>query len=123
MFAERFNRRGFMRMAGTTTRGAAVLAACKQADETSGGATTGAGGAVQHPPIEQEPGDLAVMDWSGYGNGDYYPNKERAALWQAYSDQTGDTPVFSLFENDDAAYNKARSEEHTSELQSLRHLV
>ena len=47
------------------------------------------------------------MDWSGYGNGDYYPNKERAALWQAYTDETGDTPQFSLFENDDAAYTKA----------------
>src|SRR5262245_19302954 len=104
MFAERVNRRRFMGMAGTTTLAAADLAACKKADETGGGATGTSGQAVQHPPIEQEPGSLAVMDWSGYGNGDYYPNKERAALWQPYADQTGDTPVFSLFENDDAAY-------------------
>jgi spermidine/putrescine transport system substrate-binding protein len=48
-----------------------------------------------------------VFDWSGYGNGDYYPNKERASLWQQYADQTGDTPQFTLFENDDAAYTKA----------------
>ena len=64
------------------------------------------GEAASHPPIEQEPGGLAVFDWSGYGNGDYYPNKERAALWQAYADQTGDTPQFILFENDDAGYTK-----------------
>ena len=93
-------------MAGTTTVGAAVLAACKKADETSG-AVTGASGAVQHPPIEQEPGNLAVFDWSGYGNGDYYPNKEQASLWQAYADQTGDTPKFTLFPNDDEGYTKA----------------
>jgi spermidine/putrescine transport system substrate-binding protein len=28
-------------------------------------------------------------------------------LWQQYADQTGDTPQFTLFENDDAAYTKA----------------
>jgi len=106
MFAERFNRRGFMRMAGTTTLGAAVLAACKKAEDTSG-AATGTSGAAAHPPIDKEPGNLAVFDWSGYGNGDYYPNKERASLWQSYADQTGDTPQFTLFANDDEGYTKA----------------
>jgi spermidine/putrescine transport system substrate-binding protein len=107
ILAERYDRRGFMRMAGATTLGAAVLAACKKAED-DGGATTGTTGQpVSHPPIEQEPGDLAVFDWSGYGNGDYYPDKERAGLWQQYADATGDTPQFTLFENDDAAYTKA----------------
>jgi spermidine/putrescine transport system substrate-binding protein len=103
ILGERLNRRGFMRMAGTTSLGAAVLVACRKAEERTGGAT---GKAVAHPPIEQEPGDLAVFDWSGYGNGDFYPNKERA-LWQQYADQTGDTPNFILFANDDAGYTKA----------------
>jgi spermidine/putrescine transport system substrate-binding protein len=107
IFAERLNRRGFMRMAGATTLGAAVLAACKQAEDTGGTATGTAGGAAQHPPIEQEPGSLAVFGWSGYGNGDYYPNKERVSLWQEYADETGDTPKFTLFENDDQGYTKA----------------
>ena len=106
ILAERYDRRGFMRMAGATTLGAAVLAACKKAED-NGGATGTSGAPGSHPPIEQEPGDLAVFDWSGYGNGDYYPNKERASLWQQYADQTGDTPQFTLFENDDAAYTKA----------------
>ena len=107
ILAGRYDRRGFMRMAGATTLGAAVLAACKQAED-NGGAATGTGGAPgSHPPIEQEPGDLAVFDWSGYGNGDYYPDKERLGLWQQYADDTGDTPQFVLFENDDAAYTKA----------------
>ena len=98
---QRLNRRGFLRLAGTTTLGAAVLAACKKAETGTG--TTG----QSRPPIEKEPGNLQVFDWSGYGNGDYYPGKERAFLWQQYAKQTGDTPQFILFENDDAAYTKA----------------
>ena len=99
--AQRLNRRGFLRLAGTTTLGAAVLAACKKAETGTG--TTG----QSRPPMEKEPGNLQVFDWSGYGNGDYYPGKERAFLWQQYAKQTGDTPQFILFENDDAAYTKA----------------
>ena len=99
--AQRLNRRGFLRLAGTSTLGAAVLAACKKAETGTG--TTG----QSRPPIEKEPGNLQVFDWSGYGNGDYYPGKERAFLWQQYAKQTGDTPQFILFENDDAAYTKA----------------
>ena len=99
--AQRLNRRGFLRLAGTSTLGAAVLAACKKAETGTG--TTG----QSRPPIEKEPGNLQVFDWSGYGNGDYYPGKERTYLWQEYAKQTGDTPQFILFENDDAAYTKA----------------
>ena len=99
--AQRLNRRGFLRLAGTGTLGAAVLAACKKAETRTG--TTG----QSRPPIKKEPGNLQVFDWSGYGNGDYYPGKERAFLWQQYAKQTGDTPQFILFENDDAAYTKA----------------
>jgi spermidine/putrescine transport system substrate-binding protein len=106
ILAERYDRRGFMRMAGATTLGAAVLAACKKA-ETNGGTTTGTSGQAVHPPIGQEPGSLEVFDWSGYGNGDYYPDKERLGLWQQYADETGDTPRFTLFANDDAGYTKA----------------
>jgi spermidine/putrescine transport system substrate-binding protein len=102
MRATRLDRRRFLRLAGASTIGAAVLAACKKA-ETTGTGTTGA----TRPPIAKEPGDLQVFDWSGYGNGDYYPGKERTFLWQQYADQTGDTPQFVLFENDDAAYTKA----------------
>ncbi len=103
---ERLNRRGFLRMAGASTVGAAVLAACRKAENVGGGAT-GTSGAAVHPPIGQEPGNLQVFDWSGYGNGDYYPDKERLGLWQQYADATGDTPQFILFANDDAGYTKA----------------
>ena len=69
--AQRLRRRDFMRYAGITA-GAGVLAACKKA--TSTGAGTGASPSSR-PPIGQEPGGLQVFDWSGYGNGDYYPGK------------------------------------------------
>jgi spermidine/putrescine-binding protein len=106
ILADRMNRRGFMRMAGATTLAAAVLAACKKAETRGGGQTGTAGGSV-HPPIEEEPGDLQVFDWAGYGDGYYYPKLEPKNLWGDYKAATGDTPQFTLFENDDAAYTKA----------------
>jgi spermidine/putrescine-binding protein len=111
LLSGRLGRREFMRLAGFTTVGAAALAACRRAETTDGGgngaATGPTGESAIHPPIEEEPGGLQVFDWSGYGNGDYYPDEERQFLWQAYADQTGDTPVFTLFENDSAGYTKA----------------
>jgi spermidine/putrescine transport system substrate-binding protein len=100
--ARRLKRRDFMRYAGITA-GAGVLAACKKA--TSTGVATGASPSSR-PPMSKEPGGLQVFDWSGYGNGDYYPGKERQYLWADYQKATGDTPKFILFENDDAGYTK-----------------
>lgn len=91
-------RRDLLKYAGIAT----ILAACKKAESTTGGATGAA-----RPSIDKEPGDLKVFDWAGYGDGSYYPKKEQAAFWQAYQDQTGDTPGFVLFEDDDAGYSKA----------------
>ena len=100
--ARRLGRRDFMRYAGVAA-GAGVLAACKKAT------TTGAGpvpSGSARPPISQEPGSLAVFDWSGYGGGEYYPGKEKTNIWADYQKTTGDTPKFILFENDDAGYTK-----------------
>ena len=107
IFAEEMNRRRFFRMAGVGTVGAALLAACRKADEGGGGTATGETGG--RPSIEEEPGNLRVFDWGGYGDGLYYPEKERRALWQQYLDETGDTPQFTLFENDDQGFTKAVS--------------
>jgi spermidine/putrescine transport system substrate-binding protein len=101
-------RRDFMRYAGIAA-GAGILAACKNASTPAAG-PTGSGGT--RPTIDQEPGDLQVFDWSGYGNGDYYPDKERANLWQSYVDATSDTPQFVLFENDDAGFTKVATGTH-----------
>jgi spermidine/putrescine transport system substrate-binding protein len=105
ILAEEMNRRRFFRMAGVTTVGAAVLAACRRAENNEGGTGT-TGEPVTHPPIEQEPGNLQVFDWSGYGNGDFYPKEEKQFLWGDYKTATGDTPQFVLFENDDAGFTK-----------------
>jgi spermidine/putrescine transport system substrate-binding protein len=102
LVARRLPRRDFMRYAGIAA-GAGVLAACKKATSSI---ASGGGPSTSRPPIDQEPGNLQVFDWSGYGNGDYYPGKEETYLWKAYQQQTGDTPKFFLFENDDAGFTK-----------------
>jgi len=106
LFAQYTDRRGFIKLAGMTTFGAALLAACKKAEDGGGGggATSTTGGIVR-PPIEEEPGGLQVFDWTGYGDQFYYP-EEKEFLWGQYLKNTGDTPEFVVFENDDAGYTK-----------------
>lgn len=104
-------RRDLLKYAGI----AAILAACRKAD-TEGGTTGGAGGGqgttgatgatATRPSMDEEPGGLQVFDWSGYGNGDYYPKEEKRFLWGRYLRRTGDTPSFVLFENDDAGFTE-----------------
>jgi spermidine/putrescine transport system substrate-binding protein len=98
--AHRFGRRDLLRYAGAAA-GAGVLAACKKATTTGSGPT-----GSSRPPISAEPGSLVVDDWSGYGNGDYYPGKEKTYLWAAYQKQTNDTPKYILYANDDDGYAK-----------------
>lgn len=100
----RIDRRAFLKIAGVSI-GAGVLASCREADQPA----TGNGGQQTHPPIEQEPGDLRVFDWGGYGDGSYYPDKEKVFFWEQYQKATGDTPKFVLFEDDDFGYAKAAS--------------
>jgi spermidine/putrescine transport system substrate-binding protein len=107
LFSLRMDRRDLLRYTGMGVGVSAALAACKKASDT---ASQPAGAA--RPPMEQEPGSLQVFDWSGYGNGDYYPDKERANLWQQYVEETGDTPKFILFENDDAGFTKVAQDTH-----------
>ena len=102
MLARRLGRRDFLRTTGVLGT-AAWLAACSRADPGPGAG----GNPTTRPAIEEEPGGLQVFDWSGYGNGDFYPKEERKFLWGDYKKATGDTPSFVLFENDDAAYTKA----------------
>ena len=97
----RLKRRDFMRYAGVVAS-AGFLAACKKATVSG----TASGASSSRPPMDQEPGGLQVFDWSGYGGGEYYPGKEKQALWADYQKATGDTPKFILFENDDAGYTK-----------------
>jgi spermidine/putrescine transport system substrate-binding protein len=110
ILAQRLDRRRLLRLAGVGGVSAAVLAACRRAETNGGGGGGGPTGATgdtgARPSIEQEPGGLQVFDWSGYGNGDYYPDKEKQFLWGQYARQTGDEPSFVLFENDDAGFTE-----------------
>jgi spermidine/putrescine transport system substrate-binding protein len=105
LFGQRATRRDVLKYTGMGLGVSAILAACKQASSTGSVAASGA----SRPPIAQEPGGLQVFDWSGYGNGDYYPKEEKQYLWADYQKATGDTPKFFLFENDDAGFTKVAS--------------
>jgi spermidine/putrescine transport system substrate-binding protein len=107
LFSREMGRRDLLRYTGMGVGVSAALAACKKASDTAAPQSNAA-----RPPMDQEPGGLEVFDWSGYGNGDYYPGKERAALWQQYVDATGDTPKFILFENDDQGFTKVAQGTH-----------
>jgi spermidine/putrescine transport system substrate-binding protein len=107
--SQRIGRRDLFRYAGMGLGVSAVLAACKKAEEAGGPVSSGA----TRPPVGQEPGDLQVFDWAGYGDGYYYPKREQENFWQAYADQTGDTPKFTTFTDDDSGYLKvATGTEH-----------
>jgi spermidine/putrescine-binding protein len=97
-------RRDLFRYAGIGVGLSAILAACKEATDT-GNPAPGASGSAS-PSLDQEPGKLVVFDWGGYGDGAYYPNREKANLWQAYQDATGDMPKYILYEDDDTGYSK-----------------
>ena len=105
LFRQRMPRRDLFRYTGMGLGVSAILAACKQA--TTSGVAIPSGSA--RPAIDSEPGGLQVFDWSGYGNGDYYPKEEKQFLWEDYQKATGDTPKFFLFENDDSGFTKVAS--------------
>src|SRR3954464_4145796 len=101
LLQRRMDRRDLLKYTGMGVGITAVLAACKQAS-SAGALPSGSA----PPSLSAEPGDLSVYDWAGYGDGSYYPNLEKANLWQAYQDQTNDTPQFTLFPENDTGYAK-----------------
>jgi spermidine/putrescine transport system substrate-binding protein len=105
LFGQRMQRRDLLRYTGMGLGVSAILAACKQASTSSAAGQSGS----PRPAIADEPGGLQVFDWSGYGNGDYYPKEEKQYLWADYQKATGDMPKFFLFENDDQGFTKVAS--------------
>jgi spermidine/putrescine transport system substrate-binding protein len=93
MVQPQFGRRDFLRFAGIAV-GAGVLAACKKAATTT---PTVSGAPATHPPIGEEPGNLQVFDWAGYGDGAYGDE----VLWKDYKKQfPDDPPKFITFQED-----------------------
>jgi spermidine/putrescine transport system substrate-binding protein len=90
--ARRLGRREFLRYSAILG-GVGVLAACKKA-ETSGGGAPGS----PRPPVSQEPGDLQIFDWAGY---------EVKPLWRPYANQyPGQTPRWTTYKDDQFGYSK-----------------
>jgi spermidine/putrescine-binding protein len=104
----RLGRGDFLKL-GALTAGTGILAACgaDDAPEPSGaGATTGAGEpAAEHPPIEQEPGNLEVFEWAGY---EYPAYGGKDGVLKPYVDQRG-KPKFTFLTSDDQALGKVRA--------------
>jgi len=87
-----FSRRDLFRYAGIAA-GAGVLAACKKATTTP----SAGGSAAARPPVSQEPGNLQVFDWAGYGDGAYGDE----VLWKGYKKQyPSEPPKFITFQED-----------------------
>jgi spermidine/putrescine transport system substrate-binding protein len=97
VFERRFRRRDFLKV-GALAAGTGILAACG-ADESD--AEQAAPTQPTHPPIEQEPGDLHVFEWSGY---------EVPDLFQPYVRTFPDKkPKFTFLESTVQALGKVRA--------------
>jgi spermidine/putrescine transport system substrate-binding protein len=103
----RFGRRDFMRYAGMVGVGASgLLAACRQADTGPGTGGNGTSPSAR-PSIDQEPGDLRIYEWLGYGDGSYGDD----ILWKDYKQQGYPAPKFTKTFDDDAGYTKVAAGE------------
>jgi spermidine/putrescine transport system substrate-binding protein len=104
----RLGRGDFLKL-GALTAGTGILAACGADDApepSGGGAATGATEpAEEHPPIEQEPGDLEVFEWAGY---EYPAYGGKDGVLKPYVDERG-KPKFTFLTSDDQALGKVRA--------------
>src|SRR5919109_418622 len=104
----RLGRSDFLKL-GALAAGSGLLAACgaEDAPDPSGaGGTNGAAEpAEEHPPIEQEPGDLEVFEWAGY---EYPAYGGKDGALKPYVDERG-KPKFTFLTSDDQALGKVRA--------------
>jgi spermidine/putrescine transport system substrate-binding protein len=105
IFERRLGRKDFVKL-GALTVGSSVLAACgaSGAEEPSDQAAEQPK-KEQHPPIEQEPGDLKVFEWAGY---EYPAYGGKGGPLQPYVDEYG-KPKFTFLTSDDQALGKVRA--------------
>lgn len=82
--------------------GSGVLSACRGQADTSGGGATGGGtsgatGPTSRPPIEDEPGVLAIHEWAGF---------DAKWIWKDYKAAGYDDPKFSFLTNTEGVIAK-----------------
>jgi spermidine/putrescine transport system substrate-binding protein len=101
-----FGRREFLRAMGVAA-GTGLLVACQRADTGTASSPTSPGAPEPtRPPIEQEPGNLEIFDWAGYGDGAYGDD----VLWKTYAKAFPEQkPSFTTFKDDDSGYAKVAS--------------
>ncbi len=82
--------------------GATLLPGCGAESGTDEAAAPGTDEAetVEHPPIEQEPGNLRVFDWAGY---------ELPELWGPYGRKFDRAPKFTFLTSEDQAIGRIRA--------------
>jgi spermidine/putrescine transport system substrate-binding protein len=100
----RLGRGEFIKL-GALTVGSGVLAACGAEGAPEPGAQGTQPQQEQHPPIEQEPGDLEVFEWAGY---EYPAYGGKGGPLQPYVDKRG-KPKFTFLTSDDQALGKVRA--------------
>ncbi len=103
---ERMDRRKFLASAAVFG-GGVVLAGCGSggtSNSSAGGATT-----TTHPPIDQEPGTLNILEWQGYEAGGTKAQTYGMLAGTDYTKQFGaDGIKYTYIVNDTEAVNKAR---------------
>jgi spermidine/putrescine transport system substrate-binding protein len=78
--------------------GSVLLGACGGSSGDSGGSGSASTKAASHPPIGQEPGSLAILDYAGY---------ESKPLWTSYRKEfPGKTPHWTFYNSDAEALSK-----------------
>jgi spermidine/putrescine transport system substrate-binding protein len=100
----RLGRGEFIKL-GAVTLGSGVLAACGAEGAPEPAAQGTQPQKEQHPPIEQEPGNLEVFEWAGY---EYPAYGGKGGPLQPYVDKRG-KPKFTFLTSDDQALGKVRA--------------
>src|SRR5215210_2680728 len=99
----RLDRSTFLKL-GAAAGASGILAGCG-ASSGGGGGDDGGGAAAEqdHPPIQEEKGDLNVFEWAGYELASYPPLK-------AYTGERGyPKPKYTFLTSDDQALSKVRA--------------
>ena len=99
---DKLDRGQFLKASATLLGGAVLLPAC--------GSSSGSGSAAStsHPPVSQEPGNLAILEWGGYEAAGTKAQKYWKIPGKAYTQKFGANGItYTYIVNDSQALQKA----------------
>jgi spermidine/putrescine transport system substrate-binding protein len=100
------NRRAFLGGAALLG-GATLLSGCGSPDVETPNAS------ASHPPIEQEPGQLSILEWGGYEAAGTKAQTYGLVGGKDYTDKFGANGIsYTYIDNDDQAFTKAQNDGH-----------